>query len=222
MKDARDTSPTSLTRVILRTTSRRLRKATSWTFAWEDQTRDFNRQRQGDWSQRSQGSTPRREHRFPRPRHHLDASADQESMVEPRGEMPRRAETSEYGVPFRSVEASPSEPPQASAAAASDTPTGERLFVSMTEEGLSGDYRMTMQRDRHGRWILAKEETIMTNEEAIKPRRDFYVGESKEDGTPSVASAEAIPLHREFLSQSSHTFRKQSKPNGKECSTSRR
>ena len=73
-------------------------------------------------------------------------------MEEPRGKMPRRAETSESAVPFHSSEASSSELQQVSAAA-SDNPTGERLYMSMTEEGPSGDYKMTMHRDRHGRWM---------------------------------------------------------------------
>ena len=72
------------------------------------------------------------------PRHPLDASSDQESMEEPRGKMPRRAETSESVVPFHSSEASSSELQQVSIAAASDNPTGERLYMSMTEEGTFG------------------------------------------------------------------------------------
>ena len=64
-----------------------------------------------------------REERDP-PRHHLDASSDGESMEEPRGKMPRRAETSESVVPFRSSEASTSELQQVSTVAASDNPTG--------------------------------------------------------------------------------------------------
>ena len=62
-------------------------------------------------------------------------------------------------------------------------------------------------------------------------------GEINESGTFSIASAEASPLHGKFLSQSTErrrgiletflpkskrSFRKQSKPNGKECSISRR
>ena len=69
--------------------------------------------------------------------------------------------------------------------AVSDNPTGERLYMSMTEEGPSGDYKMTMQRDRHGRWMPIRGEE----------RRNFYVGESKEHGIFSIASAEASPLH---------------------------
>ena len=42
-------------------------------------------------------------------------------------------------VPSHSSESSSSELSQVSAAAASDTPTGERLYVSMIEEGPSGD-----------------------------------------------------------------------------------
>ena len=54
-------------------------------------------------------------------------------MEELRGKIPRRVETSEPVVPFHSSEAS--------TAAASDNPTGERLYLSMTEEGPSGDYK---------------------------------------------------------------------------------
>ena len=38
------------------------------------------------------------------PRHTLDASTDWESMVEPRGKVPRRPEISEHGMPLRSAE----------------------------------------------------------------------------------------------------------------------
>ena len=55
-------------------------------------------------------------------------------MVEPRRKTPRRAEASEYGELFRSAEASSSELLQASAAGAGDNPTGERLYVSMTDK----------------------------------------------------------------------------------------
>ena len=91
-----------------------------------------------------------REERTDSPRHHLDVPSDQKSMEEPRGKMPRRAETSESVVPIHPSEASSSELQQTSTAAASDNPTGDRLYMSMTEEGPSGDHRMTMQRDRHG------------------------------------------------------------------------
>ena len=67
-----------------------------------------------------------REERDP-PRHHLDVSSDRELMEEPRGKIPRRAETSESVVPFHSSEASSSEIQQTSTAAASDNPSGERL-----------------------------------------------------------------------------------------------
>ena len=112
--------------------------------------------------------------------------------------MPRRAGTSEHGVPLRLAEASPSEPPQTSAAAASDTPTGERRYVSMTEEVPSGNYRTTLQRDHRERWMPTKEERTMTNEKAREAKRNFYIGESKELGPSSIASAEASPLHGEF------------------------
>ena len=118
-------------------------------------------------------------------RHHLDVSSDRVSMEEPRGKIPRRVETSESLVTLRSfrsklVRASS----QVSAAATSDNPTKERLYMSMTEEGPSGDYRLTMQRDQHRR---------------SKGRETkLYVGESKEHGTFSIASADASPLHGEF------------------------
>ena len=68
----------------------------------------------------------------------------------------------------------------------------------MTEEGPSGEYKMTMQRDRHGRWMPTKGERTMTIEKAREARRNFYVRESKEHGTFSIASAVASPLHGEF------------------------
>ena len=125
------------------------------------------------------------------PRHHLDASSDRESIGEPR-------ETSESVVLFHFSEASSSELLQVSAAAASDNPTGERLYMSMTEEGRLGDYRITMHRDRHGRWTPTKGERTMNSQKAREERRSFYVGESKEHGTFSIASTEASPLHGEF------------------------
>ena len=74
------------------------------------------------------------------------------------------------------------------------TQTGERLSMSMTEEGPSEEYRMTMQRDRHGRWMPTKGERTMNIQKAREERRSFYVGECKEHGTFSIASAEASPL----------------------------
>ena len=82
-------------------------------------------------------------------------------------------------------------------AAASDNPTGERLYMSMTEEGYSGDYKMSMQSDRHGRWMPIKGERTMNIRKQGR-RRSFYVGESKEYGTFSIASAEASTLYGEF------------------------
>ena len=153
-------------------------KAMSWTFAWEGQirSREFNAPAnsnapsQGSRSEthtelEAEASTSagtdmetgvfdrrvrfREERERESPRHHLDASSDRESMEEPRGKIPRRAETSEPVVPFHSSEAISSELQQV-IAAVSDNPTGERLYMSMTEEGPSGDHKMTMQRDRHG------------------------------------------------------------------------
>ena len=138
---------------------------------------------------------PFREERADSPRHHLDASSDWEWMVEPRRKSPRRAETSESAVPFHSSEASSSELPQVSTAAASVNPTGERLYVSMTEERPSGDYTITMQRDRHGRWMPTKGEGTMNIQKARVGRRSFCVGRSQEHGTFSIASAEASPVH---------------------------
>ena len=68
----------------------------------------------------------------------------------------------------------------------------------MTEEGPSGDYKMTMQRDRHGRWMPTKGERTMTIEKVREARRNFYVGRSQEHRTFSIASAEASTLHGEF------------------------
>ena len=138
-------------------------EAMSWTFAWEDQIRSRY------WnSMHLQIPTPhhtvpnQKPTRSPRPRsrkigvsdrsvrfreerdsprHHLDLSSDRELTEEPRGKMPRRAETRESDVPFHSSEASSSELQQVSTVAASDIPSGERLYMSMTEEGPSGDYR---------------------------------------------------------------------------------
>ena len=128
-------------------------------------------------------------------RHHLDASSDRESMEEPREKMPRRAETSESAVPFHSSKASSSELQQVSTADASGNLTGERLYMSMTEEGPSGDYKMTMQRDQYGRWMTTKGERTMNIQKAREERRSFYVGERQEHGTFSIASAEASQLH---------------------------
>ena len=55
-----------------------------------------------------------------------------------------------------------------------------------------------MQRDRQGRWIPTKGKGTMNIQEAREERRSFYVGESKEHGTFSIASAEASSLHRKF------------------------
>ena len=116
-------------------------------------------------------------------------------MEEPRRKIPRRAETSESVVPFLSSEASSSEIQQVSTAVASDNSTGERLYMSMTEEGPTGDYKMKMQRDRHGRWMPIRGERTMNIQKAREERRSFNVGESKEHGTFSIASAEASTFH---------------------------
>ena len=141
-----------------------------------------------------------REERDP-PGRHLDVSSDRELTEEPRGKTPRRAQTSESVVSFHSSEASSSELHQMSAATASGNPTGERLYLSMTEEGPSGDYKMTMQRDRHGRWMPTRKERTMNIRKAREERRNFYVGGSQEHGTFSIAPAEATTLHGEFLPQ---------------------
>ena len=125
----------------------------------------------------------------------LDASSDRELMEEPREKIPRRDETSEPVAPFHSSEASSSEIEQTSTAAASDNPTKKQLYLSMTEKGPSGDYKMTMQRDRHGRWMPTKGERTMNIQKAREERRNFYVGGSQEHGTFSVAWAEASTLH---------------------------
>ena len=128
------------------------------------------------------------------PRHHLDVSSDREMIEEPRGKIPRRAETSESVVPFHS-DASSSEIQQTSIAAASGNPSGERHHLNMAEEGPTGEYKMTMRRDRHGRWMPTKGERTMNVQKAREERRNFYVGESQEHGTFSIASAEASTLH---------------------------
>ena len=138
-----------------------------------------------------------REERDP-PRDHLEVSSDRELMEEPRGKIPRRAETSESVVRFHSSEASSSDLQQTSTAAASDNPSGERPYLSMTEEGPSGEYKMTMQRDRHGRWMPTKGERTMNIQKAREERRNFHVGGSQEHGTFSIASAEASTLHGEL------------------------
>ena len=74
---------------------------------------------------------------------------------------------------------------------------GERLYVNMTEEGPSGEYIMTMQRDRQGRWMPTKGERTTNIQKVREERRSFYVGESKEHRPFSIASAEASSLHGE-------------------------
>ena len=157
-------------------------------------------------------------------------------MEEPRGKIPRRAETVECVVPFHSSEASSSELQQVSAAA-SDNPTGERLFLSMTEEGPSGDYKMTMQRDRHGRWMPIKGERKKNIQKPREERRNFYVGERKEHGTQNIVGrgrarcmdnfipVDGTPtryLGTTSLPKNECSFRKQSTPNGGEYSISGR
>ena len=105
--------------------------------------------------------------------------------------MPRRAETNESVVPFHSSEASSSELQQVRTAAAQDNPTGERLYLSMTEEGPTGDFKMTMQGDRNGRWMPTKGERTMNMQKAREERRNLH-------GTFSIASAKASPLHGKF------------------------
>ena len=77
----------------------------------------------------------------------------------------------------------------------------------MTKEGPSGDYRLTMQRDRLGRWMPTKGERTMNIQKAREERRNFYVGGSQEHGTFSIASAKASPLRGEFLPQSTERRR---------------
>ena len=180
-------------------TSQWLWRAMSWTFAWEDQIRSRNQSSMHlQIPAFHQTVTDQKPMRNPRPRHHLDVSSERELTEEPRGKMPRRAETSESVVPFHSSEASSSELQQTSTAAASDNPTGERLYLSRTEEGPSGDHKMTMQRDRHGRWMPTKGARTMNIQKAREERRNFYVGRSQEHATFSIASAEASTLHGEF------------------------
>ena len=168
------------------------------------------------------------------PRHNPDASTDRESTAEPREKVQRRAGTSEHGTPSRPAEASSSEPSQTSAVAASDTLTGERRYVSMTEEGPSGNCRTTIQRDHGGRWIPTKEAGTMTFEKAREARRNFYVGgkqgirnlfdrvsRSESPVSQSTKRRRSV-VEPSFLPMSKRSFRKRSKWSGKGCSTSRR
>ena len=120
-------------------------------------------------------------------------------MEEPRGKIPRRAETSESVVPFHSSEASSSELQQVSTAAASDNPTGERLYMSMTEEGPSGEYKND-DATRPTRTMDADQRRKNDEHPEEQGRRDeaSTSDESKEHGTFSIASAEASTLHGEF------------------------
>ena len=136
------------------------------------------------------------------PRYHVDVPQDQDSMVGPRGNTPRRAVTSEHGAHPRSAEASSFELPQVKAAGAGEAPTEGRLHMSMTEEGPSGEYWMTMKRDRLGRWIPTNGARTANIKKARKERKKIYLEESKDQGTFSITSAEASPLRGEFhLSQ---------------------
>ena len=99
----------------------------------------------------------------------------------------------------RLANAGPSWQPSTSAAATSDVSSGERLCVGMTKEGpLGEDYRTTMQRDHHERWTPTEGDGTIPIEEAREARRNFYVGETKEHETFSIASAEASPLRGEL------------------------
>ena len=150
--------------------------------------------------------------------------------------IPRRTETSESAVPFQSSEPSSSEIQETNTTAFSGNPSRERLYLSMTEEGPTGEYKMTTQRDRHGRWMPTKGERTMniqqgkrdeisTSEEARntelfrlrRPRQAHCIDNfTSVDGTPMRYPGNT------FLPKSKRNFRKQSKPNGNEYSISRR
>ena len=128
-----------------------------------------------------------------------NVSSDRELMEEPRGKIPRRAETSESVCSFSFLRSklvqTPTdehEPLQVITHPESDS------ISAMTEEGPSGEYKMTMQRDRHGRGMPTKGERTMNIQKAREERRNFYVGGSQEHGTFSIASAEASTLHGKF------------------------
>ena len=85
---------------------------------------------------------------------------------------------------------------------------------------------MTVQRDRHGRWVPIKGERTTNIQKAREERRSFHVGESKEHVSLPIALAEASPLHGLFssvegtptrypgttcLTKSKRSFRKRSK-----------
>ena len=130
-------------------------------------------------------------------------------------------------------QASPSQP-STDAAAASDISNSERLYASMTEEGPSGDYRMMMQGDCHGRWTPTKGERTMTIEKAREARRNFYVGRKARNTEyfrsrrlrrahcmENYISTARMPTKCRgtiFLPRSERSFGEQSKTSGKECS----
>ena len=147
VKDARDTSLTSLTREILRTTSQEPEElnAPGNSNASSRSARSETHAEPEDETSTSAGTDMENDRRVrfreegDSPRHHVDVSSDRELIEESRGKIPRRAETSESVVPFHS-EASSSEIQQTNIAAASGNPSGERLYLNMTEEGPTGEF----------------------------------------------------------------------------------
>ena len=72
--------------------------------------------------------------------------------------------------------------------------------MSMAEEGPSVDYRTTMQRDHHGRWIPTKGERTMTTEKGKGGKTKFLRrGPARTKKPFRFASAEASPLYGEFF-----------------------
>ena len=146
-------------------------------------------------------------------RHHLDASSDRESMEEPRRKIARRAETREPVVPFRSSEASSSELQQVSAAV-SDISTGA-----------------TPREHDRGRTF-----GIPQNDDATRPTRTMDADQRRKNDEHPVSKGGETKLLRQrrgvdgtprylgtaFLPKNECSFRKQSKPNGKEYWISRR
>ena len=119
LKDARDTLPTSLTRddepTVVESDVMDFRLGRADSQPEPELNAPSNSGRTSASTDMEIVAGDRRvrfqEERADPPRHHLDASSDQEAMVEQRGKTPRRAETSRPVVPFHSSEASLSELP---------------------------------------------------------------------------------------------------------------
>ena len=79
--------------------------------------------------------------------------------------------------------------------------------MSMTEEGPSGDYRTTMQRDHHGRWIPIKGERAITTEKGKGGKTKLL--RRVQHGTRGLFDrvSRSEPVARRILSQSAERRR---------------